>query len=221
MQPLARAPQADILLGCVPALSPESVGKADGDAADVAMRKLEDMMAWMERAIPRFFGLNDDQILGCTVMACLEKHQNEGWHYHWAVKGLGRAQLSLSKFRELCLLLRGFFGKWSYAAFGRNWTKLQRYYLKNCEGQGSGDGIFASTDPSQTGLQALVLQEKDRANKKKLGTAERNQMVIKFYEAGKLQELVNDAEFAVPVKDLPKWVEGCRLLMQLTRLTRE
>jgi len=46
-------------------------------------------------------------------------------------------------------------------------------------------------------------------------------MVIKFYEAGKLQELVNDAEFAVPVKDLPKWVEGCRLLMQLTRLTRE
>jgi len=114
-------------------------------------------------------------------MVALEAHEHEGWHYHWAVGGLHKISLSKIKFVSICEKLRDIFGKWSYLAIGKHWAGLEAYYRKNCDGKGDRNGIFVSFPEKAS--ETFVAEQEDRKNHNKLGTKERNLMVISAYQS--------------------------------------
>lgn len=174
-------------------------------------------MAFLETSIPRFFRVEDTSEI--VVMVALESHVGHGWHYHWAVRGLGKRSLSRSKFRELCMLLQGFFGKWSYAAFGRDWAGLEQYFMKNCMGQGLNNGIFISTDPKRD-IEAILHEAEDRKKHQKLGNSEKNKLAMELYTKGDIQNMAYNTDLNIRMDQFEKWIGGCRLVNQLRPLTQ-
>jgi len=135
-----QAEQGNIILGCVPGLSPEQVGMNAEAGQGAAMERMQDTLLWLLRTVASWYKKASAEL---KCMIALECHpESGGWHYHWAVWGLKKASMSPTRFVEFSNILKEYFGKWSYLAFGKRIEGLITYYRKDCDGMGQRTGLF-------------------------------------------------------------------------------
>ena len=96
--------QGNIVLGCIPALSPEFVGRGEHNTQEEAVTLCKDTLQSILTVISGAWPTQD--MSKTTTMVCLEAHEGEGWHYHWAIGGLEKVSMSKAKFVEICTALR-------------------------------------------------------------------------------------------------------------------
>lgn len=209
------AQQGNILLGCIPGLSPEQVGMHENAERDAANKLLSETLSYLLRTVANWYKKNPADL---KCMIALENHpETGGWHYHWAVWGLKKASMSPTRFTEFSNILKEYFGKWSYLAFGKKIDGLITYYRKNCDGMGDRNGLFLAI-PAIT-QETIIAQATLREKKVASDYVAINAEIQKHYKDRTMQQALDAG--IIPLKDLERWVDGCRLIDQITPMTKE